>query len=146
MTQAIFLPQSDIEACLALPNTTFDQGVLTVPSRGTSLRLTPAVRITTVVGGEDTRRWVGEVFPLSQLDTEGAEHYHDSLIIDDTAYECEEGFIGYALERDPSGPASDEGRSEAVIQRKTTAEAKKDPQSNSDADLLADFLLQHLSK
>ncbi len=68
--------------------------LMTVPALGRTFRLESAVRVVKLVGGDDDKQLVGRVKTASELSGEGAEHYGASLVIADSAYECEEGFVG----------------------------------------------------
>lgn len=67
-----------------------------------SFRLETAVRFLTVSGGEDESLFVGKVKSVGELASVGAEHYGTSVILRDTAYECEEGFIGTPTDARPA--------------------------------------------
>jgi len=68
--------------------------LMTVPALGRTFRLESAVRIVKIVGGDDDKSLVGKVKTSAELAGEGAEHYGASVIVADSAYECEEGFVG----------------------------------------------------
>jgi hypothetical protein len=71
-----------------------DNDLMTVPAMNRSFRLEGAVRFIKVVGGSDERVLLGKVKTLLDLAAIGAEQYGASVIVGDSAYECEEGFIG----------------------------------------------------
>ena len=67
-----------------------------------SFRLETAVRFLTVSGGEDESRLVGKVKSAGDLAGVGAEHFGTSVLLRETAYECEEGFIGTPTDAAPA--------------------------------------------
>jgi hypothetical protein len=74
--------------------------------RGDSRRyvLEPAVRFVQVAGtGGDPAGLIGKVKTLDQVAEAGGEHYADSVILDDTAYDIQNGFL--AKVRLPAGEA-----------------------------------------
>ena len=77
---------------------TLEDDLMTVAAADESLRrsfhLETAVRFLTLSGGEDEASLVGKVKSVSELAKVGAEHFGTSVILRETAYECEEGFIG----------------------------------------------------
>ena len=93
---------------------------------------------------EDTVGLVGQELTLERVGELGYEHYQDSLIVGETAYQCEEGFLG-TLEGGPAQAAAPAAVPAAapVAAPAAKAESSKD-QTESDADLLTDFLLKHL--
>jgi hypothetical protein len=68
--------------------------LMTVPGLNRTFRIESAVRFTKLVGGEDANRYLGKVKTTVELASSGAEHFGKSVIVGDTAYECEEGFLG----------------------------------------------------
>ncbi len=65
--------------------------------------LKPAVRFLKVVSGIDEARLLGKVWSVPELLEHGAEHYSDSVLLGEVAYEVEEGFLGIPL-WDAQGP------------------------------------------
>ncbi len=68
--------------------------LMTVPALNRTFRIEGAVRFTKVAGGEDVGNYVGKVKTTVELAASSAEQFGASVIIGDTAYECEEGFVG----------------------------------------------------
>jgi len=54
----------------------------------------PAVRFVSVLSGEDADGFVGQVLAVSEVVKRGGEHYRDSVLVGDVAYQVEEGFLG----------------------------------------------------
>jgi hypothetical protein len=90
MAASVFIPQ-------ALLNQWSDQGkvelegnVLRLLHENREVDLAPAVRFLEVLGGEaDPNGLLRKVKTKTQLDELGAEHYMDSVILGDLAYQVE---------------------------------------------------------
>ena len=68
--------------------------LMTVPALGRTFKIEGAVRITKLVGGEDDHTLLGKVKTRAELTAVGAEAFGTSVIVGESAYECEEGFLG----------------------------------------------------
>jgi hypothetical protein len=126
MAERLFISQTKLEAWVNDGKVTFEDNVLTILAEKAAYRLEPAAHITTLLDGQDTAKLVGQTWTIADLENLGAEYYRDSVILRDTAYQCEEGFVGTQQRRDPTPPP---------IQAH---------QPQTDVDLLADFLLKNL--
>ncbi len=77
---------------------------MTLVEDGRSFAIDPAVRFLKVVGGdEDPHELVGKVKRESELDSMGAEHYVTSVIMGETAYDVQQGFLGDPLPKGSDG-------------------------------------------
>ncbi len=56
--------------------------------------MVPAVRFIAAVSGDDAEGYIGQVLPVSEVVDAGGEHYQDSVLLGDVAYQVEEGFLG----------------------------------------------------
>ena len=128
----LFLSQAKLESWVEDGKVTFQDNVLTLLAEQVSYELAPAVKVVGLLDGADTAGLVGRVCALTELAGMAAEHYRDSLILGDTAYQCEEGFVG--TEQAPAPPA----------RRDPTPAPVEQPVEKSDMDLLTDFLLKNL--
>ncbi len=85
---------------------TLEDDLMTVAAADESLRrsfrLETAVRFLILSGGEDESLLVGKVKGVGELASIGAEHFGTSVILRETAYECEEGFIGTPTDARPA--------------------------------------------
>ena len=54
----------------------------------------PAVRFIGVLSGDDEAGYVGQVLPVAEVVDGGGEHYQDSVLVGEVAYQVEEGFLG----------------------------------------------------
>ena len=68
---------------------------MTLLDDGRSFTISPAVRFLRVAGGDqDPHDLLGTVHAEADLEEMGAEHYMDSVILGDTAYDVQCGFLG----------------------------------------------------
>lgn len=113
---------------------------LTIIEENRSYRLSQAVYFIKDVGdGKDGHRMVGRVKELSALAEMGAEHYMDSVLIGESAYQVAQGFTGA---RDVSAAEKPRGKSgdiSGAIAKHTGDETDAD-----DRELLARFLIENL--
>src|SRR5262245_13566240 len=101
-------------------------GKLVVAENKANHAVMPAVHFVKLVSGTDTNNLVGRVKTMAQLDTLGAEHMMDSVILGESAYEVTPGYIA-----DVPAPAA------------AKPDGKKKGAS-PEADLLAAFILDKL--
>jgi hypothetical protein len=122
----LFLPQKTLEEWALAEKADLADGRLVVKEGGSSHPVSSAVHFQKLVSGEDTNGLVGRVKTTEQLQGLKAEHFADSCIIGDAAYEVVEGF---------------------VTEVQNTPAAKADPKKKSaspEADLLAAFILDKM--
>ncbi|MCP4500603.1 MAG: hypothetical protein GY822_11645 [Deltaproteobacteria bacterium] len=92
---AVFIPQNALDAWTDQGKTALDNNTLTLLKEERTVDLNPAVRFRSLQGADvDPHQLLGKVKTHSQLDELGAEHYMDSVILGDVAYQVEEGFMG----------------------------------------------------
>ena len=127
----LFVSQKKLEAWIEAGEVTFQDGVLTILAQATSYRVEAAVQVKSLLDGRDTAGLLGKVLSLRELTSAKLEHYQNSLISGETAYECEEGFI--CVQDPPPRPAAAPAAKPAVDGKKPAVESD-----------LADFLLKHL--
>ena len=104
MVERLFISQSKLEAWIEEVKVTFEDNVLTLLESRVAYRLEPAVRVLKLIDGKDNVQLVGKMVTVAELVAEKGEHYPNSLILGDTAYECEEGFMGTAQAQTPLTP------------------------------------------
>jgi hypothetical protein len=90
----LFVSQSQMDQWTSGGKVGLQDDLMTVPALKRTFRLEGAVRFLKVVGGNDEHKLTGKVKTLTDLAAVGAEQYGGSVILGDSAYECEEGFIG----------------------------------------------------
>lgn len=135
----LFFTHEMIEQWIDDGEVLFEEDVLTIFEQNTSYKLAPAVRVTQLLSGDDVNGWMGAVLSVEQATAAGAEHFQGSLIIGDTAYQCEEGFLGNAKSVAPAPPSAPP----APVPTEP-GPAKAGSSFGEPEDMLADFLLKHL--
>lgn len=106
----LFVSQERIDRWSAEGRVTVDKDIMFLPALGRSFRLRPAVYVTRLLSREkDVHRLLGRVKSEAQLTELGAEHFANSLILGEMAYECEPGFIGEVIGSTTPSPASPSG-------------------------------------
>jgi hypothetical protein len=134
----LFWPQDVMDQLTVDEKATIDEDVLSLADDKLSYRVRQAVHFVADVGdGSDPHKLVGRVKELEKLEELGAEHYMDSVLIDDSAYKVVEGFAGEALV-DVAGDGKGEDITGAVA-----AQAGGEGEGE-DRELLAKFLLDNL--
>lgn len=139
MDDRLFFTQATLENWIEDGEVLFEGETLTIFAQNKSYRLETAVKILSVLDGDDADQWVGNVLTSSELARADAEHYRDSVIRGETAYQCEEGFVGLGEEGEPVTEPPAELR-----EPRTTISDDPQQKDATDSDLLADFLLKHL--
>lgn len=91
----LFVPQHMLDHWLSEDRIEVQGEVMITKPEGQRFNLTTAVLFKSEVSGtEDEHELVGRVKDLDQLAELGAEHYADSVILKDNAYQVVEGFAG----------------------------------------------------
>ena len=142
MAERLFISQVKLETWIEEGKVTFEDNLLTLLAEKVAYRLEPAARISSVLDGQDTRALVGKALTVAELTAMGVEHYHDSAIAGDTAYQCEEGFMGTAQAAIPLAEAPVVTPAPPVPAPPAAIPAPADEESA--ADLLAAFMLKHM--
>lgn len=94
-THRVFLSQETLDEWLEEGRAEIDGEVMTWKAQGLRFELKTAVHfLREVAEGGDRPNLVGRVKDTDQLVALGAEHYADSVILGDDAYEVIEGFAG----------------------------------------------------
>lgn len=122
----LFLPQKTLEEWALADKADVQEGKLIMKDEAGTHPVSSAVHFNKLVSGEDTHGLLGRVKTTVQLATLNAEHFADSCIIGEAAYEVVEGFV-----------------TEVVAPPPTKTDAKKKTAS-PEADLLAAFILDKL--
>jgi hypothetical protein len=122
----LFLPHQTLEDWSLSEKADLLDGKLVVKEGKTTHPVAPAVHFSKLVSGEDTAGLLGRVKTTAQLAALNAEHFADSCIIGEAAYEVVEGY---------------------VTEVQAAAPTKGDPKKKTaspEADLLAAFILDKL--
>lgn len=94
----VFFPQQALDEWLEQGRVWLVGDELTLPPEGRRFQLTSALRfLAEVAETEDPHDLVGKVKTLEQVTAMNGEHYADSVILGDNAYQVVEGFIGEPL-------------------------------------------------
>ena len=134
----LFWPQEMMDEWIIDEKASIEDDLLTIIDENMTYRLSQAVHFVADVGdGSDQHSLIGKVKELSALQKMGCEHYMDSVLLDDSAYEVVQGFTGIPVVDQLQQPA-----------QKKSSGAKGQTDSlgdeNDDRDLLANFLLDNL--
>lgn len=99
----LFISQGRLDAWSSEDRVKLDGDIMTLAGDGRSFRLRPAIRFLRVSGqpqqGEDPHQLVGRVKPLDDLAKLGGEQFMESVIVGDTAYDTQSGFLGEPMAR-----------------------------------------------
>ena len=132
----LFVPQETLDAWMAEDRVVLAGDELTVVAEARRYSLAPAVRfMNDVAGTGDPHGLLGRVKEKRQLDEAGAEQYMGSVVLGDSAYEVQEGFVGTPIELEEHA-APNIGTAVAA--------ATGEDEPASDEVLLAKFLLEKL--
>ncbi len=131
----LFLPQQLLDHWLSEGRVEVEGEVMITKPEGQRFTLTTAVLFKSeVTGAADAHGLVGRVKDLEQIAALGAEHYADSVILGDNAYQVVEGFAGTLVRDEDEGIAT--GTSLAGAARAALGERT----GSGEIDLLARFL------
>jgi hypothetical protein len=104
---AVFLTNEMLQQWSDQGKVRLDDTTLTLLAEARTVKLTPAVRFTSLIdGGDDPNKLLGKVKTKAQLDELGAEHYLDSVIFGDVGYTVVEGFLGDLSPAKRTAPAA----------------------------------------
>jgi len=91
----LFVPQSLLDLWLSEERVQVEGETMITQPEAQRFHLTTALLFKEEVTGEaDAHDLIGKVKTLEQLAEVGAEHYADSVVLGDNAYQCVEGFTG----------------------------------------------------
>ena len=161
MADYLFVPQSVLDRWSEQGRVGVDGHVLTILQDGKSFALTSAVRFIKMEAGDDVTGLLQKVKTTEALKQMGAEHYMESVILGDSAYQVQQGFLAdaNALRRaaavsSPPAPKKPTAPSLAPVPAAVAAVAApavpappvqtKEEKSAGEQDLLAQFLLENL--
>lgn len=131
----LFVPQQMLDHWLSEERVEVEGETMVVKPEGQRFTLTTAVLFKAeVTGSPDANALLGKVKDLEQLARIGAEHYADSVIFGDNAYQVVEGFAGTPIRVEAEDVAT--GTSLAGAARAALGERS----GSGEIDLLARFL------
>lgn len=137
----LFWPQELLDQWIVDEKISLEGEELTIQKERRTYQVKQAVYFTKDVGGgADDHKLLGRVKELKALESMGAEHYMDSVILEDSAYEVVMGFIGELSSIDGTDSRGASDIADAVAEH---AGDKGDDKDN-DKELLAKFLIENL--
>lgn len=90
----LFISQERMDNWTAADRIAVTGDQMTLVDDGRAFKIVPAVRFMKVAGGDDASQLVGKVKTISQIISDGGEHFHDSVIVGEVAYDVQNGFLG----------------------------------------------------
>ena len=140
MADYLFVPQSVLDKWSDKGRVELKGHVLHLLKEKKSFQLTPAVRFLKMEAGGDVKGLLQKVKTLDALKQMGAEHYQESVILGDSAYQVQQGFLA-----DANALRRAAAESQPAAAPKAGAAAQKTQGENGgEQDLLAQFLLENL--
>lgn len=110
MAIKLFIPQEDFDSWMSVEKVSLEGEILSLLGTNISLRLVPGCHFKGVQAGQDQQGLLGKVKAKAALAAMGAEVYLDSVILGETAYEIETGFVAK-----PVGAAASDAAVRAAI-------------------------------
>jgi len=155
MADYLFVPQSVLDKWSEQGRIQVDGNVLTILGEGKNFALTSAVRFMKMEAGDDTAGLLQKVKTTDALKQMGAEHYMESVILGENAYQVQQGFLADANALRRAAAASQAAAAKAAAagvpkpaaNAAPAAQAGAKPQEEKNAgeqDMLAQFLLDNL--
>src|SRR3954463_10667687 len=148
MADYLFVPQSVLDKWSEQGRIQVDGNVLTILQDGKHFALTSAVRFMKMEAGEDSAGLLQKVKTTDALKQMGAEHYMESVILGENAYQVQQGFLAdaNALRRaaaasTPPAAAAKPAAAPAPAAPAPSPAAAKAAEEKGDSDTLAKFLL-----
>ncbi len=136
----LFWPQELLDQWILDEIISLDGKNLTIQKEQKTYQVTQAVYFTKDVGdGNDAHKLLGRVKALEDLQEMGAEHYMDSVIIEDSAYEVVSGFLGELASVENAAIRSAGDITGAIAEHAGNGDERDD-----DKELLAKFLIENL--
>jgi hypothetical protein len=143
-TDYLFVPQSVLDRWSEQGRIQVDGNVLTILGEKKSFALTSAVRFIKMEAGEDAAGLLQKVKTTDALKQMGAEHYMQSVILGDNAYQVQQGFLADANALRRAAAASQPSPSPPDAGQTQGGQAGKDEKKPEEQDMLARFLLENL--
>ena len=101
MSVKVFIPQDVVDSWITADKVELSGEIMTFRGLGVTLRMVPGVYFDHVAGGSDEgHNLLGRIKVKAAISAMGAEVYMSSVILGETAYEVEAGFVAKPL--DPS--------------------------------------------
>jgi 3-oxoacyl-ACP reductase-like protein len=157
MADYLFVPQSVLDKWSEQGRIQVDGNVLTILGEQKSFALTQAVRFIKMEAGDDNAGLLAKVKTTDALKQMGAEHYMESVLLGENAYQVQQGFLAdaNALRRAAVASQAQPSRQGATPAPEAAlganpaadpAQAAEDKKQGAEQDMLAQFLLDHLQE
>ena len=147
----LFVPQSVLAKWSEQGRISVVGNLLTILGENKNFALTSAVRFLKMEAGEDVAGLLQKVKTIDALKQMGAEHYMESVILGESAYQVQMGFLAdaNALRRAAaaSQPPAPKAAGSAAPKGATGANPAQDAEGekkDGEQDMLAQFLLDNL--
>jgi hypothetical protein len=99
MSVKVFIPQDVVDSWVTSDKVELSGEVLTFRGSGLTLRMVPGYYFDHVAGGSDEgHNLLGRAKVKAAINAMGAEAYMNSVILGETAYEVESGFVAKTLD------------------------------------------------
>lgn len=138
----LFWPQEMMDEWIVDEKASIKDDLLTIIDDNLTYKLSQAVHFIADVGdGDDVHSLIGKVKELDALAKMDSEHYMDSVLINDSAYQVVQGFTGIPVVNSviqTVQPAPVNQKSQAPVVQQGEGE------DSEDRELLANFLLDNL--
>jgi hypothetical protein len=133
----IFFPQAALDDWIVDALVDLRDGVLTILPEGRRFKLADAVRVLReVTGGSDSHDLVGRAKSRDELEQAGAEIMETSMLLGETAYDVEPGWLAV--------PAGSFQEHLASAERKQARQGRSGPEPRSDEELLERLMGRNL--
>ena len=137
-----FWPQELLDQWIVEEKITLDGQKLTLIDENRIYDVQQAIYFTSDVGdGKDHYKLIGRVKEKSTLESMNGEHYMDSVLIEDSAYQVVPGFTGEPVQ---DVETQDRSREKAADLSEAIAGQTGEEDSVDDRELLAQFLIDNL--
>ena len=145
MADYLFVPQSVLDKWSEQGRVQVEGQVLTIlGQKKSSFQLTSAVRFLKMEAGEDTAHLLQKVKTTDALKQMGAEHYMESVILGEAAYQVQQGFLADASALRRAAAAAKKGAPAKAGAAQAKAGAEQQGEKEGEQDLLEQFLLDNL--
>ena len=144
MADYLFVPQSVLDRWSEQGRIEVDGNVLTILGEHKSFALTPAVRFIKMEAGDDNAGLLAKVKTTDALKQMGAEHYMESVILGEAAYQVQQGFLADASALRRAAAAAKKGAPAKAGAAQAKAGAEQQGEKEGEQDLLEQFLLDNL--
>lgn len=139
MADYLFVPQNVLDKWSDKGRVEVKGEVLVLLREKKSFQLTSAVRFLKMEAGEDLKGLLHKVKTLDALKQMGAEHYRESVILGDSAYQVQQGFLA-----DANALRRAAGVSQKLGEKAAGGGKEQQKKKEGEEDLLAQFLLDNL--